>query len=215
MSWYHGQSEQAFRFLTGKSRLSWTQATEAEMKAAAQKLEFEQAARIKQRLSRATFVTSEAFSQLGRLEDFAFVALQPGQGKPYLEPWVIHPSMDPPVRALEQIKKKELTAGVEKLFAECQRLAAVPIVPPIAGATVEQLGLVAHHLFKSADDPAIYMRFRDLLAAGPELLINAATAMFERKAPAKPLPENASDKVREAPPATVELVVASDPPSVP
>jgi hypothetical protein len=194
LSWYHDQMTQAFAFITGESRMAWKAATEAAMKAAAGALNFEQAGRIKQRLTRAALIEAEPFMHLAPLESFAFLSLQPGQGKPYLEPWLIHPRMEEPVRPLEQLNKKTLAAGVEALFAQCAKAAAVPVPPSLDERTTEQLGLLAHHLFRGDDDPGMYMRLTDVITAGPDAITDAAAKMFTRKSPPKPLPENASDK---------------------
>jgi hypothetical protein len=210
LSWYHGQMAEAFSFITGASRLTWKAATEGAMKSAAAGLNFEQAGRIKQRLSRAAMIESEPFMHLAPLEEFAFLSLQPGQGKPYLEPWLIHPGAEVPVRPMEQLHKKKLAAGAEALFLRCQELAAVAVKPPLAERTTEQLGLVAHHLFKGDDDPGMYMRLQDVIAAGPGAILDAAEKMFARKSPPKPLPENASDKVASAPVEAIALPLAED-----
>jgi hypothetical protein len=175
------------------------------MKSAAAALNFEQAGRIKQRLSRAALIESEPFMHLAPLEEFAFLSLQPGQGKPYLEPWLIHPGAAVPVMALEQIHKKTLAGGVETLFSVCRETLGAAVKPPVDERTTEQLSLVAHHLFKGEDDPGMYMRLRDIVAAGPEAIVGAANAMFARKSPPKPLPENASDKITSEPPPSVPL----------
>jgi hypothetical protein len=194
LSWYHGRMAEAFSFIAGPGRMKWKAATEAAMKTAAAALQFEQAGRIKQRLSRAAMIEGEPFMHMGPLEEFAFLSLQPGQGKPYLEPWLIHPGMTEPVRPLEQLHKKTLAAGVEKLFETCRVMSETPIAAPLSERTTEQLGLVAHHLFRGEDDPGMYMRLKDVLAAGPRAIVDAAEKMFARKSPPKPLPENASDK---------------------
>jgi excinuclease UvrABC nuclease subunit len=103
LSWYHGQMAEAFSFIAGPGRMQWKASTEAAMKAASGALNFEQAGRIKQRLSRAAMIEGEAFMHLGPLEEFAFLSLQPGQGKPYMEPWLIHPGMAEPVRPLQHL----------------------------------------------------------------------------------------------------------------
>jgi hypothetical protein len=197
MEWYHGQIDRAFRFITGESRRQWLGDTQAAMKTAAGNLQFEQAGKIKQRLERATFINVEPFAHLACLEDFAFLALLPGQGKPWIEPWLIHPSQNPPVQCLEQIKKKDLPAGALSLFVRVQKLADVSVAVPVAPVTVEQIALVAHHLFKGADDPGTYLRLRDI--ASPEIIVNAATALLARKSPPKPLPEQSSDKIPTEP----------------
>ena len=50
------------------------------MKAAAERLAFEQAARIKQRIERANLVGAESYEQMGRLEDFRVFVAATGEG---------------------------------------------------------------------------------------------------------------------------------------
>ena len=212
LSWYHAQINRAFQFAANAPdvRTQWLAETQSAMKAAAANLQFEQAAKIKQRLARATFLESEAFAHLAPLEHFAFLALQPGQGKTRIEPWLIHPAQNPSIQVLPQIKKKDIPAAVPSLFSQCQKFAALPITPPIPPATLEQLVLVTHHLFKGSDDPALYLPLHTITS--PAVIVEAATKLLARKTPKKPLPEHASDKIAES---SVEKPDISAPTRVP
>jgi hypothetical protein len=195
----------AFGFISGARREVWRAATESAMKAAAAALRFEEAGKIKQRLNRAAFVEGEPFGQMGPLENCAWLILQPGRGKPFVEPWLLHPGSEPTVRRLEQFHKRDLTTAAGALLKECRSLAVSPVAPPISGAAMEQIGLLAHHLFRGADDPGIYLRISEVVAGGESMIVDAATKLLTRKSPAKPLPENASDKIQPEPPPVVPL----------
>ena len=87
------------------------------MREAAEKQEFETAAKIKQRLARAGAIegrTGEAYAKVRSLQAFSFVAIEPGKGKPWIEPWLVHGGQ---VECLPQVQKKELAAGAEEIVA--------------------------------------------------------------------------------------------------
>ncbi|HUO08953.1 MAG TPA: hypothetical protein VM008_11670 [Phycisphaerae bacterium] len=196
MDWYYRQLDQALAFLAGpppESRLAWRAAQQSAMKAAAARLEFEAAAKIKSRLARAELLDAEPYSHLQSLEDFSFVALQPGQGKPYVEPWLIHGGN---VECLPQIKKKQIAARAPELFERCRDLAAKPVKPPLDSAAIEQLGIVAHHLFRGPGDAGIYLRLKELTTIEP--LLAGIDEIMHHKQTDKPLQEQASDKTPAA-----------------
>ena len=103
-----------------------------------------------------------------------------------------------------------IAADVEKLFETCRALMEISVTVPLSERTTEQLGLVAHHLFRGEDDPGMYMRLKEVLAAGPTAIADAAQRMFARKSPPKPLPENASDKVASETVEVATLPIAQD-----
>jgi hypothetical protein len=206
MDWYYAQLDHALAFLAGESRIAWRAAQQNAMKAAATRLEFEAAAKIKARLTRAALLDAEPYSHLQPLENFAFLALQPGQGKPYVEPWLIHGGT---VECLPQIKKKEIAASAEALFAQCRALAAKPVKPPLDSTAAEQIGIVAHHLFRGPDDAGIYLRLNELTTIEP--LLAGIDEIMHHKQTDKPLQEQASDKappVAESP-AAIEPQISS------
>ncbi len=189
MTWYHEQLNHALAFLSGDSRIAWRAAQQTAMKTAAAQLQFEQAAKIKSRLARADLIDNEAFSHLQPLENFAFLALQPGQGKPFVEPWLIHGGH---IEPLPQIKKKDLPAAAEPLLERCKQLAATPIKPPLETPAIEQIAILAHHLYRGPDDAGLYLRLHELTTIEP--LLAAIDQIMHRKKSSKPLQEQASDK---------------------
>ncbi|MCL2647459.1 MAG: hypothetical protein FWD61_10720 [Phycisphaerales bacterium] len=208
ISWYHSQINRAFDFAAniGNTREAWRQETESAMKSAAANLQFEQAGRIKQRLIRAAFLDVEPLAYLSSLDNFTWLALQPGQGKPYLEPWLIHPWHEggtAPIERLPQFKKKDLATAAQALFAHCQSLKNLPTTTALTASVAEQLSLLAHHLFKGEADPGLYLRLRDI--ASPADILNAATKLFARKSPPKPVQEQSSDKPTDIPATTESL----------
>jgi len=191
MAWYHGQINRAFEFAAGvgDARAAWREETEAAMKSAAASLRFEQAAKIKQRLVRAVFLGSDPFRYLSTLDDFTWLVLQPGQGKPYIESWLIHPWRAVPIERLSQFKKKDIAAEAESLFAYCQSLP--PTGAALTAVVSEQLSLVAHHLFKGDNDPGLYLRLREI--GSPADIVSAANKFFARKSPVRSVQEQSSD----------------------
>jgi hypothetical protein len=193
-AWYRGQMDKAWGFVTGATRPAWREETQALMRAAASRLEFETAGKIKQRLARAAAADGEAYAYARPLPEFSFVAIQPGKGKPWVEPWLIHGGT---AVCLPQVQKKEVDAGMAAVAAEYAALAAAPVQPPVDAAGMEQMAIVSHHLFRGEDDHGLYVRGADVLARGAEALVAAARALWERKTTPKPLVEQASDKGEE------------------
>ena len=189
MTWYHEQLDHALAFLSGDSRIAWRATQQTAMKTAAAQLQFEQAAKIKSRLSRADLIDNEAFSHLQPLQNFAFLALQPGQGKPFVEPWLIHGGT---VEPLPQIKKKDLPAAAAPLLEKCKSLAAAPLQPPLDTPAIEQIAILAHHLYRGPDDAGLYLRLHELTTVEP--ILAAIDQIMHHKKSSKPLQEQASDK---------------------
>ena len=148
----------AFNFITNhdSSRAAWRVAEEGRMKIAAGALAFEQAARIKQRLERARLIDTDPYTHMAPLRDFGFLALQPGQGRTNIEPWWIHAGH---VECWSQFKKKDIATAAPTLPGACAEKAnEIPPVMDVAG--MEQIGLVAHHLFRGEREPGVYLRNR-------------------------------------------------------
>ena len=199
LEWYHGQIRAAFRYISdegggGGYREEWRAGEIFDMKAAAQQLAFEQAARIKQRIERSNLVTAESYEHMGRLEDFAFLSLQPGQGRTNIEPWLIHGGR---VECLAQFKKKEIGAWAEMFFGVVRERIGGGVTAPVdagGGAGVEQIGIVAHHLFRRERDAGLYLRVRDIERGGAAWIVRRAAEWLERKTVASGVAEHASDK---------------------
>jgi hypothetical protein len=104
---------------------------------------------------------------------------------------------------------------VEQVYEVCRAMAEAPVAAPLSERTTEQLGLVAHHLFRGQDDAGMYMRLKDVMAAGPQAIADGAARMFARKSPPKPVPENASDKLASEAVEAGNLPVTQDVPAKP
>ncbi len=208
LGWYHGQIRAAFRFISDDAsfRQAWREGEIAAMKVAAGQLGFEQAGQIKRKIERANLITAEPYEHLGRLEDFSFLSLQPGQGRTCIEPWLIHGGR---VECLPQFKKKEISVGAEKLFGDLRERGDLSVRPPVDAAGVEQMAIVAHHLFRGERDAGVYVRMAEVSRGGAEFIAQLAEQFFERKAAngGGGVAEHASDHV---PPAE-EAVPAESP----
>ncbi len=194
MEWYREQIQEAFRFVADWGwRREWLGRQEGEMRELAARLEFEKAGRVKQRLVRAAMIEGEAYGHVGALEDFSFVALEPGKGKNRVEVWLIHRGR---VICAGRIQKKELPGAAEGVFEMAARVFSEPLEGILGVEEMEQMSLVAHHLFRGADDAGVYLRWRDIAGGGSAGLAGMMEKFFERKRVEKPLPEQASDRKR-------------------
>lgn len=197
MAHYHGQINAALHFLTapddaihprvGYTR--WRESLETAMRAAASKLDFERAGRLKSTLARAALLEASPYSRLDRLTRFTYLALQPGQGRPYIEPYFIHGSTITPG---DPVKRKDLPAAAEAWYTRAKQLAANPAPTPSTAADLEQLALIAHHLFRGEDDAGLYLPAHYI--PDPAHILTAAHALLDRKSPPKPLTEQTSDR---------------------
>ncbi len=195
MDWYHAAMKGAFGWMTGETRGHWWAAQEGAMREAAGHQQYEKAGRIKQRLQRAVLVestTSDSYHHLARLEDFSFLVMQPGKGKQWAEPFIVHGGR---VDACEPLSNKALAEGAEKLLQRCREVAGVPVKPPLDEAAVERLSVVAHHLFKGEDDWGVFMRLRDV--ARVEKIAEMVEEMMRRSGRAKPMAEQSSEAKAE------------------
>lgn len=198
--WYAGQMCRAWSFLTGETRGTWKQELEAHMRAAAGRLEFETAARLKKQLARAGALEGRAGDATARvrpLDDFSFLSLQPGKSNTWLEPWVIHGAH---IESLPQIQKKTLAAELPAVYERFFTLTRTPLRDSLSDdAAMESIALTAHHLFRGEDDHGLWIPTRDLFLQGPPAIADAATRLLARKTPPKPLAEVSSEKPLEAP----------------
>ncbi|HEY4330276.1 MAG TPA: hypothetical protein VGN88_11115 [Phycisphaerae bacterium] len=196
---YRARIDEAFAFAAGNGRDIWQKKIEGQMKAAAVKLQFEAAGRLKQRLKRAGAMLPGGLSQRADidptacLEDFAFLTLQPGKGKPWIEPWLVHPA--DAVR-LEQVQFKEITTAAEGLAKQCEALALTKVRRGLSPLETRMAGLMAHHLLRGEDDPGIWLRVRDVASKGTAVILAAAESLKQRKA-AKPMTEQSTDAMTE------------------
>ncbi len=190
---YRGQIDAALAFAGNQNRSGWRSDVEQQMKTAAVNLEFEKAARLKQRLTRAGVMENEALAFLAPLENFAFLTLQPGKGRTWFEPWIFCNGRS---ECLPQASFKELPGpeGIASRLAARAReiLAASP--PPAAQSYddrgTEEAAIVAHHLFKADRDAGVWLRLAE--AQNPEAILAAAEQLRLRRQP-RPIAEQASD----------------------
>jgi excinuclease UvrABC nuclease subunit len=172
--------------------MRWRGAQEEAMKAAAAKLAFEAAGKIKQSLARAAIIEQPSFERMDGLSRFAYLALQPGPGKPFIEPFLIHGGT---ITALPAINKRQLAAGCAELFRRTKELAEIPVRAPLLDEQIETMSLVAHHLFRGEADAGIYLPMHYVVDAGA--IEKAATELLERKSAPKPMAEQSSEKEPE------------------
>jgi excinuclease UvrABC nuclease subunit len=205
------QGVQSLGFMAQSPRAAWREQLEQQMKTAAGKLQFETAGKIKQRLARAGLLDTEPYAGMGRLEDFAFLTLQPGKGKPWIEPWIIDFSGQTPgektkhetrnlkletsIRCLPQFHRKELAGVAEELAGQCRELARQPAAGWLTPEQTRDAALVAHHLFKGESEHSIWLRLAE--AQEPGAIVRAVEMLRARKA-AKPLAEQSTDAVPQA-----------------
>jgi hypothetical protein len=95
-----------------------------------------------------------------------------------------------------------LPAATAKWHKKLQSLAAAPVTTPLSREQAEHIALVAFHLFRGPDDAGLYLRPADLHS--PPDLLTAAESLLARRNPAKPLPDQASDRQQEAEPVQPE-----------
>ena len=215
------QGLQSLGLSGGSPRAVWRQRLEERMKAAAANLQFETAGKIKQRLARAGLLNTEAYAATGRLEDFGFLTLQPGKGRPWIEPWVVHFAPEDnssisnlklqienrkskienrAIQCLPQFHIKQLPVVAEELAGQCREIGQGAAAAWLTAEQAPDAALVAHHLFKGESDHGVWLRLADAQDAGA--IIRAAQALRARKA-AKPLAEQSTDAVPEAAPEAV------------
>ena len=180
--------------VTPSPREAWRAQLEAQMQSAAAGLHFETAARIKQRLARASIVNTEPYAPVARLEDFAFLTLQPGKGRPWIEPWLVHFGENP-IQPLPQFNKKQLATAAEGLAEQCRQLLQVPAPTCLTADQTLHAALVAYHLFKAESDHGLWLRLGE--ARDPVAISKAAQTLYARKA-RKPLAEQSTDAVPES-----------------
>ena len=192
LEWYYAAIKAAFGFITGDSRDAFFSAQQAAMTTAAAAQAFEKAQKIKQRLNRAAAIHQESYAHLAPLDHFALLALQPGQGKPYIEPFLIHGGS---ITQLPQLHKKTLASDVQKLFKSVQSIAGAPISLPVDSRGIDQMALVSHHLYRD-EDAGVYLPLHTLTSR--ESLLTAAQNFLARKYSPKPLMEQSSEPAAEA-----------------
>jgi hypothetical protein len=192
MEHYRRQMGDALIFLRGDNR-AWRQACEMEMHAAAAKLEFERASKIKSKLARGAVLDQPVYKISANLSDFCFLSLQPGKGRPWIEPIFIHGGN---VETGEPVHKKNLATAAEGWFTRLGELCGKPVQPPLSRQDGEHIGLVVHHLMRGEDDAGIYLPMRGIKDAAA--IVSAAQELIARRMPPKPMAEQSSEKTVES-----------------
>ena len=167
---------------------SWRAAREADMRAAAANLEFERATKIRAQLERGTLLEGPAYQWVRSVERFCFLALQPGPGRPYIEPFFIHGGT---IESGPPVHKKNLAGAAAEWFTRVAELRQQPVAPPLERMDVEQMGLVVHHLMRGPDDAGIYLPLHDL--ADAPTIFQAAQDLIARRTPPKPMAEQSNE----------------------
>ncbi|HVT81078.1 MAG TPA: hypothetical protein VHM90_10510 [Phycisphaerae bacterium] len=194
---YREQVQAALGYLSNApgAREGFRAELEGQMKAAAGQLQFEAAAKIKQRLSRAGLLGTEPFAVTGPLEEFAFLSLQPGKGKPWVEPWVVHFGREPGIEAWPQFNVKEVAEAAAKIAGRVAELPACPRA--LTAEQSEGAALVAHHLFRGEADHGVWVRVSEVRERGAAAVVEAVERLRAKKAP-KPMVEQSTDAQPEA-----------------
>ena len=138
-----------------------------EMKRAADDLEFERAAAIKARLARLDEFEKPAFKYVRPIEEFKFLAVQPGGGKRRLRVFAVNGGDIPAAACLRypfQTNKDEADdkyAGTEldALIGQMKTIAAAE--PRIDDASALRMGLVAGYLFSGPKRRGLIVRWFD------------------------------------------------------
>ncbi len=168
---------------------SWRQSHESQMRAAAAQQEYERANKIKAKLERGAIIEQPQFHFIRSLSQFSFLALQPGQGRPYIEPFFIHGGH---IEAGPPIHKKNLSAAVGEWYARIAELRSQPIKPPLTREATETIGLAVHHLLRGGDDAGIYLPMHAITDA--QAILTAAKKLIARRTPPKPMAEQSSEQ---------------------
>ena len=193
--WYRQQMGRAWAFLVSRpDRQVWQAANEAAMKAAAGRLEFETAGRIKSRLARAAVMAGEAYEQVRPLEEFSFLSLQPGKGKRWVEPFLVSGGR---IEALPQVENHKTKKDMARAAAEecVNRCRAMRGERTLMKDDAESAALVCHHLFRGEREQGIWLRAGEVAEGGAAFVIEAMEKLAGRKEAV--VPEQASDRAEK------------------
>jgi excinuclease UvrABC nuclease subunit len=156
MEQYNQTAREAMAF-AGRNRAGVLAAKEAEMKAAAGNLQFEQAARIKDWLKRTAALGEPRFAHLVEMERFAGVAVSRFRTK--VQPFFFWAGV---LEAGDPVKLAQID---EHLPAWRDRLEAGPTIAVDDGARQWQCGLMATHIFRSDRKTMAWMSLETNLPA--------------------------------------------------
>lgn len=195
VTWYRRQMGRAWAFLVSRpDRQVWQAENEVAMKAAAGRLEFETAGRIKSRLARAAVMAGEAYEQVRPLEEFSFLSLQPGKGKRWVEPFLVSGGR---IEALPQVENHKSKKDMARAAAEecVNRCRAMRGERTLMKDDAESAALVCHHLFRGEREQGIWLRAGEVAEGGAAFVIEAMEKLAGRKEAV--VPEQASDRAEK------------------
>ncbi len=129
------------------------QAMQQQMRRAADALDFEQAARIKQHTERARTALAPAYRHMFPLDRFRYLSLQRGSGKRKVRCFYIDPTA---IHFLGEMQPKQQTEQIDWMLQQIEHrrqspttpTAPTPHIDKIAG---ERIGLAAWHLLRDDD----------------------------------------------------------------
>lgn len=130
---------------------------EQRMKAAAQELKFESAAKIKQHIDQLSQLGHGAFRHVRTLDDFRFLSLQHGRSVGTVKVFVITPGSIDHVASL--IGEPASASSLLRLVFEIGgRLTPIPL----NSNQTERIGVVSHHLFAARSRHGVFMPLADV-----------------------------------------------------
>jgi hypothetical protein len=149
----------------------------ARMNQASAELRFEMAAKIKAFIDELSQFKKGPFRHAAPLNEFAFIALQPGPIAGSAKLFLILPGLIEELLDLlsEPARPSELL-GV--IFTAADRHAATPLDQP----AIERIGIVAHHLFSPKQVQGVFLRLSDLTE---KTLVKAYNDLRRQKQPAE------------------------------
>jgi excinuclease ABC subunit C len=155
MEQYHNQIDLALRTLADPADAVRTHSRRMEQAAA--ELRFETAAKIKQYVAELSKLGKGAFRHARTLNDFAFLAIQPGPRKGSAKLFLICPG---------DIQMLACTIGDKPRASEIVRAAlnaaAERSSNDLSEAGIERVGIVSAHLFSPKASPGLFMRLDEL-----------------------------------------------------
>jgi len=194
MSAYREQIADALSFACGQREpyyLHWQQ----QMREAAEKMAFEQAATVKQRIERARAIEHRAYELTRPIGDFNYLIVQRGKGRTWIKPFFVRSGQ---IRPAEPVKLKEIENAVPNWLYEMT--GAPKSQETLADssdlqAVSEQVWLVSHFLFKK-DTPGLFIPASQL--PEPSMLAERIRDTFAVK-PQEHVPEGSEHAVPDDP----------------
>jgi len=163
--------DQAAEFASGR-RDVLANRLRAEMKQAAEELAFEQAAAIKARLKRLDEFDKPAFKYVRPVEEFKFLAVQPGRGKRRLRVFAINGGSIPAAASLkypfqtnpDDAPDKYAGTELDAMIGQMKAIAAA--APRADDASALRMGLVSRYLFSGPKRRGLIVRWFDSMSPG-------------------------------------------------